>query len=158
MKLLAIVALFLMSCPSVFSQDDGLQRSGIYNNSGTELKLELAQELKTRSSDFFNKLISNKVDEAYKELLNGSPLVDESEDVLSLKAQTKRSFDIYGKLLSFDLYNYEYVTSSYVRLRYLAFHSKYPIRWLFTYYKSPEKGWVITNIKFDDMTEFYFSD
>jgi len=75
-----------------------------------------------------------------------------------LKKQTERSIDIYGDILSFEFVSAEQVTESYIRLRYLALHSSYPMRWIFTYYRSPDKNWIVTNVKFDDLSEYFFSD
>ena len=48
--------------------------------------------------------------------------------------------------------------TSVVRLRYLALHREFPVRWILTDYKSPVKGWLLTNIKFDDPVEELFPD
>jgi len=103
-------------------------------------------------------LLDSKISEAYDDLLKGSPIKKKVEDVKSLNSQTKRAFELYGNIIGYEPVNAEFVTPSYLRMRYLALHSRYPMRWIFTFYKSPDQGWIITNVKFDDLTDYFFSD
>jgi hypothetical protein len=115
-------------------------------------------ELQSKINSFFEKLIDGKIDDGYKQLLTGSPMSNKDEQVKNLIDQTKKATELYGKMFSFELVNYEFASGSLVRLRYLTMHSDFPMRWLLTFYKSPDRGWIIINIKFDDLSEMFFSD
>jgi hypothetical protein len=107
---------------------------------------------------FFQKVITDEINDGFEDLLRNSPIVMKKDDLSNLKKQTSRSIEIYGKIEGFDFVNAEAVTESFIRLRYLALHINYPMRWVFTFYRSPEKGWIVSNIKLDDQSEFFFSD
>jgi hypothetical protein len=107
---------------------------------------------------FFNTMIEGETVLAFREFLRNSPIAEKEDEIGNLIKETKRSFELYGKLLSFEPVEAEYVTPSYMRLKYLGLNEDYPTRWMMTFYKSPAKGWMVTNIKFDDLAEYFFSD
>jgi hypothetical protein len=118
--------------------------------------LEVPPHLKTRVESFFSALSKNDIKNAYDNILTNSPINRQREDIENLLSQTKRAIDIYGKLDGFEAVNAEIATDSYIRLRYLGLHGNFPVRWIFTFYRSPEKDWIVTNIKFDDLSEYFF--
>jgi len=143
---------------NAFSQDGGLQK---YDNLQKFKNINYDQIDKriTRSiEDFFNLLVKKDIRTAFDNILKNSVIALRREEVDNLKKQTQRSIDIYGDILTSEFVSAELVTDSYIRLRYLALHSSYPMRWIFTFYRSPDKNWIVTNIKFDDLSEYFFSD
>lgn len=152
-----IIALFFVSLALLNAQEDALPSSKSSKSSSSAFK-DVSPELKQKAQKFFNTLLDTKISEAYDELLKGSPIKKKVEDVKSLNSQTKRAFELYGNIIGYEPVNAEFVTPSYLRMRYLALHSRYPMRWIFTFYKSPDQGWIITNVKFDDLTDYFFSD
>jgi len=152
-----IFLLIILNFSITFAQEDGLPGSKPTFKSSTNFQA-LPLELKSKTAKFFNSLIDNKINVAYEDILKDTPLGKKTESVNDLKKQTTKLFELYGNIKSFDPVNYEMIGSSFVRLRYLGLHSRFPIRWIFTYYKSPDQGWIVTNIKFDDLTDFYFED
>ncbi|MFA6570085.1 MAG: hypothetical protein WCT77_02500, partial [Bacteroidota bacterium] len=72
--------------------------------------------------------------------------------------QTKKSIQLYGPIKGYEPVSSEIVTESLVRLRYFSLHTDFPMRWIFTFYKSPSRGWIVINIKFDDLSETFFTD
>ena len=157
MKKIIIIGLVLIVFVSLaYSQGNELPSSGIKNTSQTFKKLPPV--LKKKTSEFFNSLLDSNVNEAYNNLMDGSPLARKTEELKSLIAQTHRAFEIYGLIRGYEPVNSEHITPSFIRVRHLGLHTRFPMRWIFTFYKSPDKGWIITNVKFDDLTEFYFSD
>lgn len=111
-----------------------------------------------KTSDFFKMLIDGKAEQAFKQILKDSPIREKKERIDELLEQTRRANLVYGPPMSYELVGSESVTESLVRLRYIALHEKFPMRWLFTYYKSPKLGWIIVNIRFDDLSEYLFSE
>ncbi len=142
----------------VFSQVQGDLSSDRTAVSGTSVLPGVPDKLKEKIDDFFNKLISSKVDSAFTGLLAESPINEKKEQIKNLIKQTRLANQRYGDIQDYEAVNSEFVTDSYLRLRYLALHRNFPMRWIFTYYRSPDKGWIVVNIKFDDFTEFFFSD
>lgn len=147
---------FVLFSSKLFSQGDELQSS--FGGKGADSYKKVPQELKIKTSKFFNHLLDSNVTEAYKELMSGSFLVAQNDKLTTLANQTHRAFEIYGLIKGFEPVNAEEITKSFIRLRYIGLHTKFPMRWIFTFYKSPTAGWIVTNVKFDDLTEYYFSD
>lgn len=117
----------------------------------------LPKEIVGMSAEFFKLMMVGNTGEAFQKLLKNSPIGDKPEQIKRLTDQAKRAEDIYGLMKGFERVGSESVADSYIRLRYLALHDKYPMRWIFTFYKSPTKGWITVNVKFDDDSEYFFS-
>lgn len=145
--------LVLISSP-LFSQGDGAQ----YNTNNTENFINIPEKISSNIDVFFKTLMTGEVKKAYKNLLAGSPILEKEDDLINLVDQTKRSIAIYGDIKDYEPVSIDKATNSFIRLRYLGLHNKFPMRWIFTYYNSPSKGWILTNIKFDDLSEFFFQD
>lgn len=153
MKIISFIILLFFAIP-LYSQGDG----AIGSRPSNEVMPGVPDEIIIRTNDFFDDVVASEVNDAYDRLLANSPIAQKKEDLKSLKIETWRSFDLYGELKGYEPVNAEIVTPSYIRLRYLGLHSRFPMRWIFTYYRSPDKGWIVTNIKFDDLSEFFFED
>lgn len=117
-----------------------------------------SKELDALTSRFFALLESGDINGAFNELLKNSSIAENKEQVQNLVFQTNRTISLYGAMKGHELVSADTLGGSLVRLRYLALHEKFPVRWILTYYSSPVKGWIITNIKFDDRAEELFPD
>ncbi len=152
-----IILLILFAISISVAQDGGLQKARKLAG-GTETFVDIPTELQDNIAKFFNRIGKKEIKDAYENLLEKSPIFEKKEELSSLVKQTLVSFDFYGKFYGFEPVNAEKVTDSYMRIRYIGLYEKYPIRWVFTYYKSPSRGWIVTNVKFDDLSEFFFYD
>lgn len=158
-KLVLLTILILANSLLLMSQNDGGLQKSNEKSIITKLSYEDIDAKITKTiSYFFDQIIKQDIDLGFEQILKNSVIALKKEEVKNLKEQTKRSINIYGDILSFEFVSAEMVSNSYLRLRYLALHSSYPMRWIFTYYKSPDKGWIITNLKFDDLSENFFTD
>lgn len=117
----------------------------------------LPKEIVGMSTEFFKLMMVGNTGEAFKKLLQNSPISEKPEQIKRLTDQAKRAEDIYGLMKGFERVGSESVAESYIRLRYLVLHDKYPMRWIFTFYRSPTIGWIAVNVKFDDDSEYFFS-
>ena len=155
MKFLFLVVCFAITFVSVRAQDNPPQAtSPIENLPGTSA---LPKDIVGLSSEFFKLLMSGNSDQAFQKLFKNSPMADNKDQTRRLIEQVKKADDIYGMIKGFERVGMETVTESYMRLRYISLHDKYPMRWIFTFYKSPTRGWIVTNVKFDDDSEYFFS-
>lgn len=116
------------------------------------------KELYAQSASFFKILLLNDVTDAYQVLLQNSPIRDKKEQFERLINQTKHAFNLYGNAKGYERVDEEYVTESLMRLRYITIHDDLPLRWVLTYYKSPRRGWIIINMKFDDEADYFFKE
>jgi hypothetical protein len=110
----------------------------------------IPDEISEICSSFFDTLIKETPAKAYEILLNGSPLNENHDKVKEQILQTKKAIDIYGKISGFEQAGADYVSLSYVNVKYLSLHPFNPILWTFTFYKSPVKGWIVLNLKYTD--------
>lgn len=154
-KLVLVVFLLTFAFQFVHSQGDQLQA----NRKDLNLtEVGIPKILQAKITVFFKAMIDGNYRSAFENLLKNSPILKKQEDFKNLLDQTKLSFELYGKLHKYEFVNYEIITDSYLRIRYLALHDNYPMRWSFTFYNSPVNGWIVTNVKFDDLSDYYFSD
>ena len=127
-------------------------------NSQTRSKNQslVPKEVWTMCNDFFKLMMDSSASKAFDLMLKNSPLFREKESVNNMVTQALHTFDLYGPIRGFELADYEEVTSSYVRTRLISIHDIYPVKWVFTFYKSPKVGWIATNIMFEDKTDNLF--
>jgi hypothetical protein len=120
--------------------------------------LGVPQEVLDKIHMFFDSIIANKIEKAFDELIGESPLKKKTDEIQKLITETKRANTIYGAIKSYEPINSDIVSESFIRVRYLAYHTDFPMRWVFTFYKSPKLGWIVVNIRFDDLSEFFFKE
>lgn len=135
---------------SLFAQDQSVVK--------TTIRKPIPNDVDELIARFFKKIIVSEFDLAFTDLLKNSDLVKNKEILGELVAQARKANELYGPLRVAEPYNHEYATDNILRIRYVGLHPKVPTRWLFTFYKSPTLGWIVTNIKFDDRVEAFFYD
>ncbi|MBK9246856.1 MAG: hypothetical protein IPM69_01775 [Ignavibacteria bacterium] len=152
-----LILLLLLSTTFVLAkaQDNPPQAtSPVENLPGTSA---LPKDIIGISSEFFKLMMSGNSDQAFQRLFKNSPMADNKTLTTQIIDQAKKAEQIYGIIKGFERVGEESLTESFIRLRYISLHDKYPLRWVFTFYKSPTRGWIVTNVKFDDDSEYFFS-
>jgi len=158
MKKLAVLTLaFMFSILSAYSQEGKLPLSES-DKAKKVLVLGVPQVVLDKIHMFFDNIIANKIEKAFDELIGESPLKKKTDEIQKLITETKRANSIYGAIKSYEPINSDIVSESFIRVRYLAYHTDFPMRWVFTFYKSPKLGWIVVNIRFDDLSEFFFKE
>lgn len=153
-KILLLITIVILT-----AVDFGLaQNAPLSGASGQTAFINIPPELEQKCNTFFESLSKSEIKKAFDKILEGSPIKNKEEQINNLIEQTKQSIVLYGKLNDAEAVSSEIATPSLIRLRYLAVHNIYPMRWIFTFYKSPKSGWIIINIKLDDLSEYFFSD
>jgi hypothetical protein len=152
-----IILLLLLFNLSLISQNQQQEKPSSLQVQ-KDKKAEPPIEIQSKCATFFKTLIASYIEKAYDDILINSPIKKNKEQIQNLIDQTKYAINLYGQMKGFEYVNSETITPSYLRLRYLSLHSNFPMRWIFTYYNSPELGWIIVNLKFDDLTDKFFSD
>jgi len=152
--LLALMFAFcLLGVEDLKSQETALSKSNtspVFSN--------IPSAIQEKNQSFFQFIEKNEIAKAFDILLDNSPLKNKEEQVKNLIEQTKQSIVLYGKVVANEPVSSEIASSSLIRLRYLGVHTNFPMRWIFTYYNSPKFGWIVINVKLDDMSEYFFSD
>ncbi len=153
-----VVALFiyLAVCLPMIAQENSISKAKGSTDQNQVGQYTMPDEIQKKLSRFFETLISKNIENGFTELLINSPVNQRQDQVQKLIFETKRANKLYGELKTYEIVNSELVTPSLVRVRYLGYHDFFPMRWIFTFYKSPSQNWIVTNIKFDDNSENLF--
>ncbi len=105
---------------------------------------------------FFGLIEVGEHDLAFTELMKHSPIQDDTTTVRQLISNVEKSYALYGAMKGIEYLPAIAVTPSFIKVRALAKHERYPLRWQFTLYNSPAYGWIVTDIKLDDEAEYLF--
>ncbi len=157
MTIIFIILNFFSFCFS-FAQEGKLSPAQSESKSKKLSILGVPQEVLDICENFFYKIIDNKIEKAFDDLIGNSPLKKKTDEIQRLMSELKRAVNLYGQIRSFEPINSEIVTESFIRVRYLTYHTDFPMRWVLTFYKSPKLGWIVVNIRFDDLSEFFFKE
>jgi hypothetical protein len=153
MKQLKYILLCLILTTFCLSAQSGLKQDKFCDSASSAPKI-----IRDNIAGFFNLLIEHDYEKAYQEILAKSPLLNDKQNLDRLIKETSKIEEFYGKLTQYEYFKTESITKSYIRISCLGLCDKHPMRWIFTYYNSPDTGWLVTNIKFDDLTENYFME
>ncbi|MGQ9819036.1 MAG: hypothetical protein ACUVQ1_03830 [Candidatus Kapaibacteriales bacterium] len=141
----------------LMAQETKLQEAETNSKSPVKIGvLGVPQDILDLCSKFFNTIIENKIEKAFEDLLTNSPLQKKKDELEKLILETKRANLLYGMIKSYEPVSSDIVSESFIRVRFLAYHTDFPMRWVLTFYKSPKFGWIVVNIRFDDLSEFFF--
>lgn len=118
----------------------------------------LPRELMDLTDVFFKAVIKGDSKKALEKLLKDTRMAEKEETMKGLLETVKKANEIYGDIRAYEIVSYESVSPSFTRLRCIAIHPDFPMRWVFTFYRSPIKGWVTINVKLDDDSQYLFSE
>jgi len=150
--------LLIITSSSLITQDPPRIGSNDENLSNIPQLANIPIEIEIRCEDFLKKMKNKNMKEAYQEILNKSPILEKTDQITNLIRAAEQSIKFYGEMMDFQPVSSEIVTQSLLRVRYIAMHETYPMRFVFTWYKAPQLGWIVINLKYDDLSETFFSD
>jgi hypothetical protein len=152
-----IFILMIIAAP-LLSQEPPRIGSNDENFSNTPQLANVPVDIEKRCGEFLKKMKNKNMKEAYQEILEQSPILEKKDQISNLIRAAEQSIKFYGEMMDFQPVSSEIVTTSLLRVRYIALHETYPMRFVFTWYKAPQLGWIIINLKYDDLSESFFSD
>ncbi len=106
---------------------------------------------------FFTTLRKGDVSEAFDALTRNSELAAKTAEMDGLKAKTRQGMALIGGVTSAEVVAIDPVGSRLVRVTYLAYGSKYPLRWLLYFYQVNEV-WRLIDLRVDDSLVRMFGD
>ena len=118
-------------------------------------KTEATAELKRIPEEFFKRLSSGKVSDAFHTALNGSLIQKRQDQVDNLILQTEAALKIYGRSFGYELAEVETVSPSVDKMTYILRTENAPLRWTFYLYR-PQQEWTLVAINFDDQVASWF--
>ncbi|MDW8349927.1 MAG: hypothetical protein RML49_06685 [Verrucomicrobiae bacterium] len=105
--------------------------------------------LSERMQNFFTKVISGKIEEAYRELLADSTLTQNPTNLKLFIERTSKAFEVYGRARFYEIYDNRKIGERLVVLTYLTAQPVQPLRWRFVFYR-PENAWRLIDLRVDD--------
>jgi hypothetical protein len=107
------------------------------------------QALAPRMQKFFEKIIANKIEEAYREILADSTLTENPTNLRVFIEKTTKAFELYGRARHFEIYDHRKIGERMLVLTYLTAQPIQPLRWRFVFYR-PENAWRLIDLRVDD--------
>lgn len=152
-----LISILILSFSNSNAQDNSRQSQLVKNKNITNnLEEIIPKGISSKIDIFFNLIFKKEYKQAFEKLLSNSPIIQKDIEHKNILEQLKRSIELYGEVKDYELASYAVVGKSYYRVYAIGLHDKYPTRWEFTFYNSPTLGLIISNFRFDDMTEAMF--
>lgn len=104
--------------------------------------------------DFLYRLARRDLEDAYNQLLVGSPFANQKEQVEQLTARTEMLLAAYGDFVGIERIDVRRVGQSLAYVRYLYKTEELPVVWFFTYYQvEAGANWKLVAVRFDTNLE-----
>jgi hypothetical protein len=98
---------------------------------------------------FFDQLKAGQIKPAYQELLKGSRIADQVEDVAKLQQRAEELVQGYGPILGYEFVKAQVFGKSLCQMTYLTRSERAPVVWQITFYR-PAETWRVFNVRMDD--------
>ncbi len=149
------VLLLLLNTPATAQDRGALQKDNV--KAANALDVNIPDDIKNIVDNFFAEIIKKNYRPAVEKLLQTSPIAGKDDDYKNILKQLQRSIDMYGNIKKYEIINFKSAGNNYHRINILSLHQKYPTRWELTFYRSPDLGLIVSNLRFDDFSEEYFN-
>ena len=152
-----LISILILSFSESNAQDNSKQLQLVKNKTITDnLEEIIPKGISSKIDIFFNSIVKKEYKQAFEKLFSNSPIMQKDLEQKNILEQLKRSIELYGEVKDYEIASYAVVGKSYHRIYVIGLQEKYPTRWEFTFYNSPTLGLIISNFRFDDMTEAMF--
>jgi len=98
---------------------------------------------------FFDQLKAGQIKPAYQELLRGSRIADQVEDVAKLQQRAEELVQGYGPILGYEFVKAQGIGKSLCQVTYITRSDRAPVVWQITFYR-PAETWRVFNVRMDD--------
>ncbi len=118
-----------------------------------EEKSAAPREPRAAAEQFLSGVRGGKIEAAYDALFVGSPILEQTQQVLLLKGQTQSQMQLFGAALDYEFLQQKEIGKSLVTLKYLLRYEKDAVTWTFVFYKAKDQ-WVVTAIKYQPSIQY----
>jgi hypothetical protein len=150
--LLTLVALAITTLSLNAQQDGGALQSRINENN---TRFVLPQDIKSKLDNFFNQLVKKEYKKGLEDLLLNSPISKKDDNFASILKELQKSINYYGDFKGYEIVDVKVAGTSYYKVKMLGLHQKFPTRWEIIFYRSPDLGLIVSNVKYDDISNIY---
>lgn len=112
------------------------------------------EAVNTTLREFFILIQSDRIDDAFTRLLDGSPLKKDAQSTTQFVDRTRNALKEYGAIRQYELYDRSQLGQRIILLTYIAYVDSEPLRWQFYYDTGIEQGkWTLVNVRVDDLLD-----
>lgn len=129
----------------------------------SEVTGPVVSNLEDRVIRFFNDVAAGKENDAFNELLHGSQLLEQDDDVQALIDKSKLIEDRYGPFQDSERIDAKRIGNDLVLMKFLFKCEKFPVVWYFAFYRdfrraptATSNDWVVIAVRFDSQVERLF--
>jgi len=152
-KTLTLFVVIVLATNNLLAQNlEGVLQNNSQENNAS---FNLPTDIKFKLDNFFELIIKKEYKNALENLLQNSPISKKDEDYKNILKQISKSIELYGEIKGYEIVNLKIAGTCYYKIFIIGLHQKYPTRWEINFYRSPELGLIVTNFKFDDISEIY---
>ena len=148
----AIATITFIQSNIVFAQGGGALQGRANDNN---MRFALPDDLKSKLDNFFDDLVGKRYKKALEDLLLNSPVSRKDDNFKGILKELSKSIDYYGDIKGYEIVDFKTAGTSYHKVKMLGLHQKFPTRWEISFYRSPVLGLIVTNIKYDDISDIY---
>lgn len=158
MKFIYLTLIGILLTTNLAAQDDNLGGSGgalqkrITENNN---RFVIPEDIKTKVDLFFSSMVNKDYKKGLEKLMINSPISKKDEDFANILKQIGKAIELYGDIKGHEIIEVKTAGTSFYKINIIGLHQKYPTRWEINFYRTPEMGTIVTNFKFDDMSEIY---
>jgi hypothetical protein len=113
--------------------------------------------LAARATQFLDSVSGGQTQNAYQDLLAGSPLAKQTDALKALVGRTVELEPKYGRYRGCERIGARRIGADVVLMKYLYKCDNYPVIWYFTFYRTPAPGdlspeddtWRVIALRFD---------
>ncbi len=129
--LLEIPILILCSLVGSFAQNEApaTPERSLAGLGRFEKTLGGENEIRARVEAFFKGIENGKAENAFRTLMKGSPLGENTESVDKLVAETQDIVKTYGEIRDHELIKIRRLGSRIIRFTYFTYSDNYPLKW-----------------------------
>lgn len=154
-KILLILSVLLLSTGIAFTQGLTSEQQRMIKDNNESFKQLLSEDIRSQLDTFFTAMINKKYKVGLEKFMLNSPVSKKDDDFANILEQIGKAIKLYGDIKGYEIVSVSKAGVSLTRVNLLGLHQKYPTRWEVTFYRSPELGLIVTNFRFDDVSEGY---
>ena len=150
-----IIILFVLSITTSISSkaQDGIALQSRTNENN--MRFALPDDIKNKLDKFFDQLVRKDYKKGLEDLLINSPISRKDDDFANILKELQKSINYYGDIKGYEIVDFKTAGTSYHKVKMIGLHQKFPTRWEISFYRSPDLGLIVTNVKYDDISNIY---
>jgi len=111
------------------------------------------KDVQLKIEKFYLTIQSNRTEDAFNEMLKGSPLENSADPIKAFAAKVNDALKSYGSMRGYELYDNRPLGSKIHLLTYISYLDSKPLRWQFIYRSEKGGPWNLQTVRVDDQLD-----